>query len=240
MEIRPLLLFISEWLGVVAVTWIASLSPRLKPKPIEFRYPRREGIISFSLFVFILIGSFLVFQRLPAPEDAVAALWQRAAVAGVVLVIFLVAMLSRTQPLLSLGWRRERWGPLLRLSLALVFLTIFLRGKVAGIINGVSQEEGYAFFAWLGIALAEESVFRGYIQLRLSSWLGNRWGWVASAVLFTLYNIPRYILLPAELPLRLGICLVQGLVLGWLMKKTLHTLPVFIYRVLSEWMAYLV
>ena len=239
---RTLLLQIAEWLGVLAVMMIAGMSARLKLRPLVFKYPRREATVSLALFVLILIFAFLVFggtvtggQASAAPGD----LGQRLFVAAAAVLPFAAALLTRRQPVRSAGWGKDFLAGGIRVAAALVFLTIFLTGSVFRLLAGLSTEDISALVYLLLICLAEETIFRGYIQLRLEGWLGPRYGWAAAAVLFTLFQLPRLLLLPAELPLRLGLTLVQGLVLGWVMRKSRHVAAPWLYRAVSEWLRWI-
>ena len=239
MNLNSILLYVSEWLGVVAVTWLVRLTTRLKARPVGFKYPAREGYVSLGLFVSILAVAYFFFTQVSPAPDALGILWQRLTVDGIALAIFVVALLGRGQPPRSAGWGRSTSGAALRIGVALAFLTIFLRGKIFSIINGLSPQDGLALLACVGIGLAEESIFRGYIQLRLSYWLGERWGWLATAGLYLIWQIPRLAADPVNLLLNLLVVAVQGLVLGWLAQISGNVLAPAIYRAISEWVGFL-
>jgi membrane protease YdiL (CAAX protease family) len=239
LTLNSILLYVSEWLGVVAVTWLVRLNTRLKARPVGFKYPAREGYVSLGLFASILALAYFFFTRIARAPDSLGLLWQRLTVDGIALAICAVALLGRGQPLRSAGWGRDATSAGLRIGLALAILTIFLRGKIFSIINGVNVQDGSALLACLGIGLAEESIFRGYIQMRLSSWLGQRWGWLATAGLYLVWQIPRLAGDPATLPINLLIVAVQGLVLGWLAQTGGNVMAPAIYRAISEWASFL-
>ncbi len=192
-----------------------------------------------GLFASILALAYFFFTRVGAASNTLGLLWQRLTVDGIALAIFALALLGRGQPLLSAGWRRTSLGPGLRLGLALAFLTIFLRGKIFSLLNGISGPEAYALLACLGIGLAEETIFRGYIQLRLCFWLGTRWGWLATAGLYVIWQLPRLAADPASLPLNLLLVAVQGLLLGWLALTSGGVLAPALYHAISEWVGFI-
>ena len=239
MNLNTILLYVSEWLGVVAVTWLVRVTPRLKARPVGFKYPAREGYVSLGLFVSIMALAYFFFTRITRAPDALGLLWQRLTVDGIALAIFVVALLGRGQPPRSAGWGRAANNTGLRIGLALAILTIFLRGKIFSIINGVTPQDGLALLACLGIGLAEESIFRGYIQLRLSYWLGSLWGWLATAGLYLVWQIPRLAADPANFWLNMLLVGVQGLVVGWLAQASGSALAPAIYRTISEWVGVL-
>jgi len=233
---------LAEFLGVIAVLLIVRLSRRLKYRPVAFKYPSREGIISLSLYGLILFlaayyyGSDL-YLNIDVFPGISPDLNQQLALAVVCLLLFALALFIRRQPLLSAGWgRRQNFNNGLRLALVLVFLTIFLRGKIFTLINGISAEEGYSFIVLLVISLAEESIFRGYIQLRLNSWAGSKHGWWLAALLFVIWQIPRLLLLASNIWISLGVIVVQSLLLGWIMKQGGHVIAPGLYRAVSDWL----
>lgn len=87
--------------------------------------------------------------------------------------------------------------PAIQLGVAVLLLSIFLRGMLSRLIAGVSTEQGTALLIILITCLAEEFIFRGYIQQRLSSWLGKSWGWLAASGLFIIWQIPRLLIVPS-------------------------------------------
>jgi membrane protease YdiL (CAAX protease family) len=164
---------------------------------------------------------------------------RRLVLALVCLIPFAIALTLRRQPLRSAGLRKGTFGPSLRLSLALAFLTIFLRGKTFNIINGLSNEEIQALLMWMGICFAEEIIFRGYLHPRFCAWLGKRYGWAFTAVLFALWRVPFVQAETLQIILNLSIAVIQGLILGWLVEKTGNVTTTALYRSVSEWVGFL-
>jgi membrane protease YdiL (CAAX protease family) len=233
---RALILTAAEYLGVIAVMMIAGLSPRLRQRrKLAFQFPMREGLVSLSLFALILLVAFVVFIQFFTPINPKQLLWQRLIVAAVALVPFGTALVVRGQPIRSVGWGRDLWSNAFRVGLALAFLTIFLRGKIWSLIQGISLDKWIDLLIWLGIAAAEETIFRGYIQPRVSAWLGDNYGLLVTAVLFGFWQLPHLLADPTTLVLRLLLAVAQGLVLGWVMRKTGHVAASWLYRAFSEW-----
>lgn len=238
--------YVSEWLGAIAVVMIAAVSPLLKKiRRIEFRFPRREATFALSLFALIYFFAFQYFssnifnflkvasRAFPGGETA-----ERMLLAAISLIPFIAALLLRGQPFKSIGWSRENLRAGLITGLLLVFLTVFLRGKFLAVINGLTSAEGSLFLVILLLCLAEETIFRGYIQLRLMSFLGNTWGWLATAGLYLLWQLPgRLWLHPiGEIWIELVIAAVQGLLLGWIMRKTGHVSTTILFRAAAAWL----
>jgi membrane protease YdiL (CAAX protease family) len=154
------------------------------------------------------------------------------------LILFILALVFRGQPLKSIGWGKANMRAGLVTGLLMVGLVVFLRGKFGTILNGISAQEGQMLVIWLLLALAEETIFRGYIQLRLESYFGQKWGWLAAAALYLLWQMPgRLWITPlAEMWPTLLITLVQALLLGWVMRKSGHVLAPALYRAASGWL----
>ncbi|MDO9121258.1 MAG: CPBP family intramembrane metalloprotease [Anaerolineaceae bacterium] len=238
--------FVIEWMGAFAVVMIAGTSPLLKLiRRIDFRFPRREATFALSVFA---LSYFLAFQYfgnpifqflldfskiLPGGELA-----QRTLLAVICLVLFLLATFLRGQPLKSIGWSKANLRPGLTLGLLLVIITIVLRGKFSTLLQGVSPEQGGLLLACLLLAVAEETIFRGYIQLRLNSFIGVTWGWLATAFLFLLWQFPgRLWVLPfSEVWPSLVISLAQALLLGWIMRKSGHVSTTILFRAVAAWL----
>ena len=220
---------IAEWLGVIAVAWLLSLSPRFSRGQVGFRYARRDGMAALSIIFIAIIFSFIFYNsglgdtlsgffRLPG---AAAELARPLALALFSLLPVIAALLLRGQPLRSAGWNGTMLRPGLQVGLALVLLTIFLRNRVMDVLGGISTDETWYLIGALGIAVAEETIFRGYIQLRLNFWrLPGLMGGSSLPVIL----------------IGLGLVLAQGLVTGFLMRKCNHLLAPVLYRAVSIWM----
>ena len=238
--------YVSEWLGAIAVAWIFSINPLFRQKLLGFRYAQREAVISFSLFALIVVisGAYLINtppqfnNSLPLGPAPILDLSQAMVLALIALLPIVVALFIRGQPLRSTGWDTTLIRPALSVGFASALLTIFLRSRIMAIINGITTEDLQALLITLGIALAEETVFRGYIQPRLSTWMGNWPGLVVTAVLFAAWRLVVWVNhLPVETILILfGLTLAQGLVLGWMMLKCRNVLAPALYRGVSIWL----
>lgn len=241
--------YVIEWMGAIAVVMIAGTSPLFKSiRRIDFRFPRREATFALSVFALCYLIAFQYFGNpifqflldfskiLPGGELA-----QRALLAVICLIPFLLATFLRGQPLKSIGWGKANFKPGLTLGVLLVIIAIVLRGKFTTLLHGVTAEQGGLLLVCLLLALAEETIFRGYIQLRLSSFLGSTWGWLATAALYLLWVLPgRLWILPfAELWPTLVISLAQALLLGWIMRKSGHVVSNVLFSAVAAWLLFI-
>ncbi|MBP9041362.1 MAG: CPBP family intramembrane metalloprotease [Anaerolineaceae bacterium] len=249
MNINFWLGYVSEWLGAVAVVMIAAISPMLKKiRRIDFRFPRREATFALSLFVLVYFlafqyysSDFFLFLKKFAGIFSGGVIAERMLLAVISLVLFLIALVLRGQPFKSIGWGRANTRAGVIVGLLLVILTIFLRGKFITVLNGITADEASLLLVILALCVAEETIFRGYIQLRLMSFLGNTWGWLATAGLFILWQLPgRLWLYPlSEIWVDLVIAAVQGLLFGWIMRKTGHVTSTILFRAAATWIQFL-
>lgn len=249
MSIQAFAALVSEWLGAVAASWLLSISPRLKSQPVGFKYARRDGLIALSLFTLILIFAFVYYLTTPSslpvtftPAPApIAPTLQNLFVAAICLAAFSIALGTRHQPLLSMGWNPALLRPGLQVGVALAILTIFLHNRVMDMLLGINSAGLMALLLALGISLAEETIFRGYIQLRLTWWLGTWLGIPLTAAMFAIWHLPAWLnKLPTQtILILLGLTFVQGLVLGWVMHKSGSVAAPALYRAFSIWMQFI-
>jgi membrane protease YdiL (CAAX protease family) len=249
LDFRSIVVFFSEWLGAVATAWLLSISPRFKKPPIGFVYARRDGIMALSLASVIILFAFVYYgsnppsfpPTVPLAPGPVHALGQALFVSGVALLPFLIALVLRKQPVRSLGWNRALLAPGIQVGIAIAILTIFLRNRFQLVLTGEAFTQLTPLLLALGVAVAEETAFRGYIQLRLTWWMGPVPGILLTSALFTLWHAAAWWnRLPNDTILTLAVLtFLQSLVLGWVMRKAPHAAAPAIYRAFSIWMQYL-
>lgn len=248
---RDLLLTAAEFMGVIAVTMILGLSPRFKRRPLIFMYPGREGWISLGLAGLVMILLWVYFSSGAIPHGAVLMpetknapydlnnVLQQLAICLLSVSPLVLLLLIRRQPLVSTGLGSQTLRPSLELGLALAIITIFLRGKIYSIMSGVNAAQFYYLLAMLAAGFSEELLFRGYIQLRMGAWLGEQWGWLATAGLYALWQIPQKVLIDGaalpELGLSLLYALAAGLIYGWIMRKSGNVLAPALYHAIRNW-----
>ncbi|HWQ04030.1 MAG TPA: CPBP family intramembrane glutamic endopeptidase [Longilinea sp.] len=238
MNRSELILLAAEYIGVVAVTMLLGLSPRARAKhEVKFVFPQREGLYSLAGFAVILALAAIYYAK-PGSTGLRASL----ILAGLSILPFAAFLLIRRQPIRSAGWGRANLALGLQFGLALAILAIFLRNKFSAIIGGLPAEQITILLYWLGICLLEESIFRGYMQPRLSAWAGDLPGWVLTAALFALWRLPMWLsggqTLLSILP-DLGLSFLQGMLLGYIQRKSGSVLAPALYRSVSTWVSLL-
>jgi membrane protease YdiL (CAAX protease family) len=244
---------ISEWMGALAVAWVIAISPRFKKvPPVGFLYARRDGLAALVIYGLVLASSFIYYRYNPPAQGfnvgpdqfvfSIAAapvtdLVHVLVIAGIGLIPVVVAMIVRRQPIRAVGWHQAILLPATLMGLGLAFITLILRNRFWELIDGVSSAEFFTLLTMLGIALAEETIFRGYILLRLAWWLGEWPGLVLTSLMYAAWHLPAWLgQQPLETILLLSLLtFIQGMVLGWLMRKSQHVLTPALYRAMSMW-----
>ncbi len=241
MDNRFLLSMASEWIGVIAVCIIAGVSTRFANKPIGFVHTRREVIIAGSLSAIILLIAFGAYFT-GLTQDASLFKFpemNQLALAVAALIPFAAAIIIRRQPLKSTGLNPLTRSAGLRLSLILALMTVILRGKVYAFLNGVAFNELLLLLVWLGICLLEETIFRGFIQLRLVWAFKAPVGFLLTALAFTLWRLPLFLNNPSMLAFNLGFTFLQSLALSFVMVKSGSIFSPAIYRAVSTWLIFI-
>jgi membrane protease YdiL (CAAX protease family) len=232
---------LSEWLGVVAVVMILVTSKRFVRRPVVFKYPQRELIALLGVYAVILGAAWAAYGGLlpsMVGGDLPEQMGARLMIALVALAVTAATLYVRRQPLLSVAWGRPLFKPALQLGLALAIMSVFLRQRIYVIIDGVSQIELFSLLALLAIVLAEETVFRGFIQLRLADRWGDLAGWIITATLYVVWILPRWFLL--GLPWQTLVTVtVMAILLGYIMRKSGHNAAGVLFRTISEWIVLL-
>lgn len=231
-----LILAAAEAIGVIAVVMLLGLSPRARARrDVKFVFPRREGLFALGGYAAILALAVLFyrnFDRTGLPAGF--------ALAGLSALPFAALLGLRRQPLRSAGWGRANLGLGWLFGLALAILSIFLRNRFAAILGGLPAGRYTDLIFWLGICLLEESIFRGYMQPRLCAWSGDLPGWALTAALFALWRLPLWLsggeTLLSALP-ELGLAFGQGMVLGFIQRKSGSVLAPALYRAVSTWVS---
>jgi membrane protease YdiL (CAAX protease family) len=239
---------LAELIGVVAATMILGLSPAFKRRPLIFKYPRREGVIALALGLLLTGAAWAVITNFPSGALVVlvklvdftaADLNQMVLYAALVAILPVALLLVRRQPWLSAGLSRQTLKGSLQLGLALALLSIFLRGKIYSLIDGVSVEEINYLLAAVLVGFALEFAFRGYIQPRLSAWQGETTGWLGTAVLATLFLLPQKLFLSGltgtTLLIEIALLVAFNLIQGWIFKRAGHILAPGLFHAIHLW-----
>lgn len=105
----------------------------------------------------------------------------------------------------------------------LISVAIFIIVSIIG-ENEFQKLQFWAVIDNIIVAITEEIMFRGYIQSRLMSWIGDFRGFIATVIFFSLVHIPQRIIVnhfSFNQALQSSLCLIPiALVLSFLFYKT--------------------
>ncbi|MBI9048684.1 MAG: hypothetical protein JEZ00_04665 [Anaerolineaceae bacterium] len=240
MSFTSMILTFSAWLGAMAVVMIAGISPAMKARPpLIFKYPDRErkaALITASIFLALSFAlTFLTPDWLKDMPDRFDLLhWTWGALCILLVIIAFLVLRYRKQPLLSFGWNKKIWRLASRVGLSLVFLAFFLSGSISRLVEYFSAESLTIFTFLIVFNLAWETALRGFIQPRISAWLGDSWGWLATSVFAIILMLPLALSFGASFEFIFRFAGNQ-ILLGWIMKRCGHIFPGAVWAAASAW-----
>ncbi|MDD3223683.1 MAG: CPBP family intramembrane metalloprotease [Clostridium sp.] len=108
--------------------------------------------------------------------------------------------------------------------------------KINETMNIISLDSFYNFIFQFIVGFVEETIFRGYLQTRLTYWLGTLRGWLLTSAIFTLSHLPNYLILGGMNFYSLLIIVFLGLLLGYTRIKTKSIIAGSIFHALLNWL----
>ncbi|MEM3617425.1 MAG: CPBP family intramembrane glutamic endopeptidase [Candidatus Bathyarchaeia archaeon] len=100
--------------------------------------------------------------------------------------------------------------------------------KLNVIVGGLQLYHLYYFIYTLCIGFTEEAIFRGYLHLRFTAWLGASRGLVLTALLFAIGHIG------STIPNVIS-TFIFGLITGWIMQKSQNIVGLSIWHAFQDW-----
>lgn len=243
MEINEIILNVSEWAGVIAVTLLLTMNRHFAARPVAFKYQRREVILSTILAIVLIAAAVYanLVLRLPTLPSDPGPLPGQFIWAVLILLPVALLLVIRRQPWLSVGLSRPSTRLGLILGVALVLITIFLRGKIYSLLDGITAGEFDALILSLVLALVGEIIFRGFLQLRFTGWLGPTGGWLLTSLAHFLFCLPFIWLVNGgditTVWLPASVQLVQSILLGWIMRRSGNVLASGLYQAAHFWVS---
>ncbi len=235
-------LFVPIWL----------LTRLYKPKilKVEFAAPWKEGALAIGyvvgLFVMIGVAFFLLEQSAGVPIgtsgrfDLRRALSQWGVYAAISFVPIFVILKMRKQGFETVGVTRKNIGLSLLLGVVLSLLYIFFSTTPEYLPDRLlTYNTLYAFIYYSAVGLGEELMFRGFLQLRCTTWLGEINGLIVASVIMALIHIPQRIFAVGLDPLQALVSAVSltpfSLLMGFLMLRTKNISGPAIMHTIANW-----
>ena len=195
-----LLTFVLILAAGVPLVYIVAKLLKLHPKPIEIAEKKKQARLSLTIFVVVFVIAFAilavyayVWVRPNLQEDPIYVF--RDIIWTIAILIPLAAAAKLTgQNLDSLGISKKNITKNLAfgflVSVIFIAILILLAPSLGGGFAGFSLPAVYSLISLVLIGIAEEIIFRGFIQTRLTAYRGAITGVAVSALLFAFFNFP--------------------------------------------------
>lgn len=162
-----------------------------------------------------------------------------------VLLVVALALKRSGQSLESIGITGKDRGRMLALGFAMsaIFVTIsgLLASSMGGGFAGFSPSLAYGFVLFVIAGFTEETVWRGYVQTRLTAYSGKLTGLVVTSLLFAVlwhFPVAYYVETSGVILEALAWAMmrvVPGLLFGYLMSKSQNIIPSSIFHLFWNW-----
>jgi len=239
-------------IGVPLVYAVSKLL-KLHSQPIDIAEKRKEATSSLIVFAVVFIIAFAilavyayVWVRQNLEEDMIYVLRDVIWTASI-LVPVVSALKRNRQSLGSIGISRKSLGKNLAFgfiaSLLFVAILSLLAPSLDGSYAGFSLPMSLSLISLIIVGVAEELIFRGYIQTRLVAYRGAVVGVAISTLLFALFNFPLgYFCYSGDILAAFLYAIWRfstGIVLGYMYHRSQNILPSSIFHTLLVWGALL-
>jgi len=238
----------------VLVIWLITKFRKSKGLEIKFDTPWREGVLAVGYVVglFLVIAAVFFFLTqsaggslgTPTQFDLRRALSQWGVYATISIIPIPIIVKTRKQSFETVGiTKKNMWLSLgigLLLSLSIIALSTTPERFMS---RGVGWNSLYALIYYLAVGLGEELMFRGFLQLRCSNWLGEIRGFILASTIMALVHIPQRIFAVGLDP---SAALVSALslmpfsfLLGFFMLRTRNIVGPAVLHTVANWVSVL-
>jgi membrane protease YdiL (CAAX protease family) len=218
--------FTSPWKEAVpAIAYVAALSLLLL-----LRY-------SFVASIAQIAAGPSAFSRQVDPRRALAQ-W------GIYEVIFIAPVLFITGAnFKTIGLRRKNLVISLGLGLVLSLPFMILNSPLSMLSNRfLNWNALWSLILCLAVGFGEELTFRGFLQIRLSAWMGDIKGFILASGVMALGHIPTLLAVGQSLPqafLNAMLLMPISLTLGFLMLRTGNVIGPAVLHTVADWVGFL-
>ncbi len=238
--------------------WLMTKYHKAENLKVNFVKPRKEASLAivyvFTCFLIIAVIFFILYQSAGGPIGTPKeyslrrALSEWALYAAIFIIPILVIVRARHQIFETVGITRKN----MRFSIAVGFVAgIAFSLPVLGLSKTLQDlleklfttNSFYGLVYYLAVGFGEELMFRGFLQLRCCSWLGETKGLIFASTIMALGHLPERIFAVGLDPMQALVSAISllpiSLVLGFLMLKTRNTLGPAILHTMIDWVSVL-
>jgi len=234
--------------------WLITKFRKPESLRIKFATPWREAAlaIGYVVGIFLIIAAvfFFLVQRTgnslgtPTQFDLRRALSQWGVYAIISIIPISVIIKIRKQSFETLGVARKNLRLSLGIGLVLSLLLVILSTTPERFLDRfVSSNTLYAFIYYLAVGFGEELMFRGFLQLRCSAWLGEIRGFILASAIMALIHLPQRIFAVGLEPLQAlasSMSLMPfSLLLGFFLLRTQNVLGPAALHTITDWISVL-
>ena len=176
--------------------------------------------------------------------DIKRALSQWGVYAAISFIPISVLIKIRKQSFETVGLTRKNMRLSLGMGLILSLLFVFFSTTPERLMDRLfAYNSLYAFIYYLAVGLGEELMFRGFLQLRCSIWLGQIKGLILASTIMALIHIPQRVFAVGLDPLQALVSAVSlipfSLLMGFFMLRTRNILGPSILHTIANWISVL-
>jgi len=227
-----------------------------KPESLEIKFvtPWKDAAlaIGYTVGLFLIIGVAFFFlaqsaggpMGTPTQFDLQRALRQWGAYAVMFIIPIVVIIRTKKQSFETVGVTRKNMKLSLGIGLVLSLSLVVLSTTPERVLERfLSSNTLYAFIYYLAVGLGEELMFRGFLQIRCSIWLGELRGFVLASTIMALVHLPQRIFAVGLEPLSALVSAMSllpfSLLIGFLMLRTRNILGPAALHTVADWISVL-
>jgi membrane protease YdiL (CAAX protease family) len=234
--------------------WLVTRFHKPKSLEIKFATPRKEAAFAIGYVVGLFLILALVFSFLtqssggqlgtPTQFDLQRALRQWGVYLVMSIIPISVIIKARKQRFETVGVTRKNLRLSIGIGLALSLLHVVLSTSPERFLDRfLSSNALYAFIYYLAVGFGEELMFRGFLQLRCSMWLGEIRGLILASAIMALAHLPQRIFAVGLDPLQALVSALSllpfSLLMGFFMLRTRNILGPTILHTIADWVSVL-
>ena len=237
----------------VPLVYLFSKAVRLRTKPIEIAEKNKQAKLSLMVFLAVFAIAFAILAyyaygwvRMTLTEDLIYVSRDTMWIIAILLPMAVVLKWTR-QSLGSIGITRKNLNKNLALgfllSAAFIAIIAFLAPSIGGGFTQFSVPMALSLVSFAIIGFGEETIFRGYIQTRLTAQIGTVTGIIIVAIIYAIFQFPvGYFCYNGDITSAVYYALWRlssGLVFGYVFQRSQNIIPSSIFHTLLVWGALL-